>query len=294
MSSYRVLALTCLLAACGSPSQGTSATQDAVVQDTLTDVKAGFDTLPSDATATGDTSGELPDGFVKGDFVWLTFAIDDSANQTFTDGDMQWTGSFAFDEATNSITYATSWLPTDGPFVALYDDGPQSAGGHEKEGATKGDHIFSNQVKFVATKDTLFEYGTLNEFNNWMWVGPNGTFTILQGQGGVFDVPGMSLKKFGSIDAKITIDTKALNPAYKSWNTNDFKFFVKGTLNEWTPVQLLDDGQKGDAAAGDGILTFVLKQNLGKHDGPLTPGDEVQFTFVTTHFSSFILGNQSQ
>ena len=280
MSLKRVLALSVLLAACGSPAQGGNASPDVVAPDSHVDVSAAFDGLAGDATGTADTSNI--DGFVKGDFVWLTFAIDDSANQTFTDGDMQWTGSFAWDEASNSVTYATSWLPTDGPFVALYDDGPQSTGGHEKEGAQKADHIFSNQVKFVATKDTLFEYGALNEFNNWMWVGPNGTFTILQGQGGVYDVPGMSLKKFGAIDAKLTLDTKALNKAYATWNVNDFKFFVKGTLNEWTPVQLLDDGQKGDAAAGDGILTFVLKQNLGKHDGLLGAGDEVQFTFVTT------------
>ncbi len=269
-----------LLAACGSPAQGGNAVLDAAGgSDIHGDVTALFDGLASDGTATSDTVDG--DAIVKGDFVWLTFAVDDSANQTFTDGDMQWTGSFVFDEATNSITYATSWLPTDGPFVALYDDGAQP-GGHEQAGATAGDHIFSNQVKFVATKDTLFEYGALNEFNNWMWVGANGTFTIQQGQGGTFAVPGMKLPKFGTFDAKITLDTKALNKAYASWNTNDFKFFVKGTLNQWTPVQLLDDGLKGDAVAGDGILTFVLKQNLGKHDGPLNAGDEVQFTFVTT------------
>ena len=278
-----LLALYCLLFGCGTPSQNANSVTDVGgLSDTASDVTAAFDGLASDTTTTADAVSDGSDALVKGPFVWLTFAIDDSANQTFTDGDMQWTGSFAWDQKTNSITYATSWLPTDGPFVALYDDGPQSAGGNEKEGAVKGDHIFSNQVKFVATKDTVFEYGALNEFNNWMWVGANGTFTIFQGQGGVFDVPGMKLKKFGTVDAKITLDTKALNKSFASWNTNDYKFFVKGTLNQWTPVQLLDDGLKGDAAAGDGVLTFVLKQNLGKHDGPLTPGDEVQFTFVTT------------
>ncbi len=285
MGCTRFLALGLLLAACGSPSQGTSTSPDvSTVSDTASDVTAAFDGLPGDTSATSDTvSGDgTGDAIVMGDFVWLTFAIDDSANPTFTDGDMQWTGSFTYDDATKTLSYATSWLPTDGPFVPLYDDGPQGAGGHEKEGAVKGDHIFTAQAKFVATKDTTFEYGALNEFNNWMWVGPNGLFTIIQGQGGVYEVPGMKLKKFGAVDAKITLDTKALAKAYASWNTTDFKFYVKGTLNQWTPVQLLDDGQKGDAAADDGILTFVLKQNLGKHDGPLNPGDEVQFTFVTT------------
>ena len=274
------------LGACGTPAQGVATgTQDsgALTDSAGSEVVASFDASGggTDGSASADDTGGVVDGFIKGDFVWLTFSVDDSANQTFSDGDILWTGSFSWDEATNTITYATSWLPTDGPFVALYDDGPQPTG-HEKAGATAGDHVFTNQVKFVATKDTQFEYGALNEFNNWMWVGANGLFTILQGQGGVVDVPGMKLKKFGAVDAKVTIDLKALNAAYASWNANDYKFFVKGTLNQWTPVQLLDDGQKGDAAAGDGVLTFVLKQNLGKHDGPLNPGDEVQFTFVAT------------
>ena len=272
--------------ACSPPAQGGATKPDVTgAADAGPDVAPLFDAaaaetaLAEDVTTTADADGA--EAFVKGDFVWLTFAVDDSANQTFADGDIQWTGSFAWDEKTNSVVYATSWLPTDGPFVALYDDGPQPSG-HEREGAAAGDHIFSNQVKFVADKDTTFEYGALNEFNNWMWVGANGTFTILAGQGGTFTVPGMKLKKFGAINAMIRIDTKALHKAYAGWNTADYKFFVKGTLNQWTPVQLLDDGQKGDEAAGDGILTFVLKNNLGKHDGPLSPGDEVQFTFVTT------------
>lgn len=271
---------------CGSPVQGGVGTLDQVSAQTdgqLFDFAGGVDTVASggDVSSTVGDAATVPDGFVKGDFVWLTFSVDDSANQTFGDGDIQWTGSFAWTEATNTIVPATSWLPTDGPFVPLYDDGPQPTG-HEKAGAVAGDHILTNQVKFVADKDTTFEYGALNEFNNWMWVGANGQFTILQGQGGVFDVPGMALKKFGAVDAKITLNTKALNTAYASWNTTDYKFFVKGTLNQWTPVQLLDDGNKGDSAAGDGVLTFVLGQNLGKHDGLLSPGDEVQFTFVTT------------
>lgn len=273
--------LLLLLAACGTPVQGSAGPVDATTAtgdandsaDLAEDVSAA-----ADASATTDTAA---DGVVKGDFVWLTFALDDSANQTFGDGDIQWTGSFAWDETTNSVTYATSWLPTDGPFVPLYDDGPQPQG-HEKATGVKGDHIFSNQVKFVAQKDTLFEYGALNEFSNWMWVGPNGTFTIQAGQGGTFDVPGMKLQKFGKIDAKITLDTKALNKAFATWNPKDFKIFLKGTLNEWTPVQLLDDGQKGDDKADDGVLTYVLQQNLGKHDGLLNENEEVQFTFVAT------------
>ena len=217
-----------------------------------------------------------------GSFVWLTFDVDDSANQTFGDGDIRWTGSFTWDSTTNAVTYATSWLPTDGPFPPLYDDGPLSKGGHEREGATAGDHIFSTAVKFATDADTTFEYGALNELDHWMWVGPNGKLTVQKGATGTIAVPGMALKKFGPVDLKLVLDTKALAAAFSKWSIANNKFFVKGSMNQWTPVQLLDDGKKGDDAAGDGKLTFVLKQNLGKHDGGVSVGDEVQFIFVAT------------
>ena len=85
----------------------------------------------------GATSEALDENTVK-----LVFAVDDSANQTYTDGQMRWTGSFAWDETSNFIAFASSWLPTDGPYPALYDDGPISEGGHEAEGAVAGDTDF--------------------------------------------------------------------------------------------------------------------------------------------------------
>lgn len=262
---FAALAVTCLaFSACGTPEQDP---QDAASND-ATDV--------SDAT---DTTGET---VLPGDGVWLAFQVDDSANQTFGDGDMKWTGSFAWDETTNEIVPADSWLPSDGPYPLLYDDGPLSAGGHEKEGAVKGDHIFSTQVKFKAATDTTFEYGVLNEFDNWMWVGPNGKLVVPAGATGVIDAPGQTLKKFGTIDMKVTLDTQTLHPNFALWKPATHKFYLKGSMNQWTPVQLLDDGQKGDAVADDGIYTYVHLLNLGKHDGGLPAGDEVQFMFVAT------------
>ncbi len=115
-----------------------------------------------------------------------------------------------------------------------------------------------------------------------MWVGANGLIKIAKGTSGTLKVPGMTLKQFGTIDIKLTLDRKQLNTAFASWAGDGFNFFAKGTMNQWTPVQLLDNGQNGDEAAGDGILTYVQSVAKGKHDGLLNAGDEVQFIFVAT------------
>lgn len=293
--------LLALLAACASPAQGGNSSandseqgvdaegDDATGTDILSVPDSHADTsaadgAKADAPETADTAATdaTPAADATGSSVVLTFAIDDSANKTFADGDMRWTGSFSWDSASNSIAYASSWLPTDGPYPPLYDDGPLAKGGHEQEGAKAGDHIFSTAVKFHTDADTTFEYGALNELDHWMWLGPNGKVTVPKGANGAITVPGMTLKKFGTVDVKLQLDTKALAPTFSKWSIANNKFFAKGSMNQWTPVQLLDDGKKGDEAAGDGKLTFVLKQNLGKHDGGVSLGDEVQFIFVAT------------
>ncbi|MBI5607347.1 MAG: IPT/TIG domain-containing protein [Deltaproteobacteria bacterium] len=253
---------------------------------TLGDTTGGSDIqLFGDATKTDAVTGDggKTDGTSTGGaVVTLTFDVDDSANQTFGDGEIVWTGSFAWDDKTNTIVYATSWLPTDGPYPPLYDDGPISAGGHEREGAVKGDHIFTTQVKFATSADVTLEYGALNELGNWMWVGPNGKLALKKGQSGVVAVPGMKLPKHGSLDMKVTLDTAKLNACCTTWSGKDYALYLKGTMNMWTPIQLLDDGQKGDEKAADGIVTYVHKLNLGTHDGGLNAGEEVQFIFVAT------------
>lgn len=294
MRKLLLASLLLLTAACASPTQGGTASapdvagEDDAIDDVslVADTKILFDTqADTSATDAPKTDVQAKDGAADagaGSFVWLTFEVDDSANKTFGDGDMRWTGSFTWDSASNTIAYATSWMPTDGPFPPLYDDGPLSKGGHEHEGATAADHIFSTAVKFATTADTTIEYGALNELDHWMWLGPNGKLVIKKGATGIVAVPGMALKKFGTADVKLVLDTKALAAAFAKWSTTNNKFFAKGSMNQWTPVQLLDDGKKGDEAAGDGKLTFVLKQNLGIHDGPVSVGDEVQFIFVAT------------
>ena len=268
------MATLLVASACSDPAQ---------VADEVDTSESGQDISPLFDGATADVDATSSDGTVAGDgFVWLTFEVDDSENKTFDDGDIKWTGSFSWDAETNEIVPATSWLPTDGPYPALYDDGPLSTGGHEHEGATAGDHIFSTAVKFKSTEATIFEYGALNEFDNWMWVGPNGKLEVPAGTSGTLAAAGLQLPKHGTIDVKLVLDTAALDPAFAKWTIATHKFYVKGTLNMWTPVQLLDDGTKGDAAADDGILTYVQSENLGKHDGLVRPGDVVQFIYVTT------------
>ena len=230
----------------------------------------------------GGDNGALDGGGGGDGILWLTIAVDDTANETFANEEIKWTGSFSWDDKTNTIVYADSWLPTDGPYPYLWDDGPLSSGGHEQEGATKGDHIFSTAVKFVAAEDTTLQYGLLNEFDNWMWVGPNGSLEIKKGASGVLSAKGMTIAKHGDVDMKVTLDTSKLEAKFKTWADASHKFFIKGTMNMWTPRQLLDDGGKGDTAAGDGIYTYVQSQSLGSHDGLLNAGDEVQFVWVAT------------
>ena len=251
------------------------------------------DDVGSDAG--GDTAIEFPDVATQeltGDERWvqpagtarITFFVDDRANQTFADGDMTWTGSWAWNAEDNTMVFSAAWLPTDGPYPLLYDDGPVRDGGHEMEGAEAGDHIFSTEVYFKAEEATEFSYGVLNELGFWMWEGPNGFLEIPAGSVETYVSPGLTLKPFGDIDLKLTVDIGKVNPGFsfiEEWD--EVNVFVKGSMNMWTPLQILDAGpdiNKGDDAAGDGIYTFVQGKNLGKHTGLLLDGQHAQFTFV--------------
>ncbi len=99
-------------------------------RDPITDTNPGDDTIEAgdgihfgdaeDDSGGGDLTQEdtpwVPEGYAR-----ITFFVDDRANETFQDGDIKWTGSFALNAEDNSIEFATSWLPTDGPFPLLYD-----------------------------------------------------------------------------------------------------------------------------------------------------------------------------
>ena len=218
----------------------------------------------------------------------IRFYVDDRATKTFKDGDMVWTGSWKWDEKDNTVVFNAAWGPTDGPYPLLYDDGPISLGGHEMEGAEAGDSVFSAEVWVKAEKEETFQYGVLNELGFWMWEGPNGEVTVPAGSTEIFNVQGLELKPFGDIDVKITIDLSQLHPEFEFVNEYDSpNVYLKGSMNMWTPVQILDNGpsqepalDKGDDVAGDGTYTFVHGKNLGKHTGLLYDGQHGQFTLM--------------
>ncbi len=214
----------------------------------------------------------------------ITFYVDDRANKTFQDGEMKWTGSFTWDDKTNTILYADSWLPTDGPYPLLYDDGPISEGGHEMEGATAGDSIFSAEVWLVPVEDKTFNYGVLNELDFWMWEGANGEFTTKKGNTDLIEAKPLVLAPFGNIDFKVTVDVNNLNPAFDYVTEfSAVNVYLKGSVNMWTPLQILDagpDANKGDDVAEDGIYTYVQGLNLGKHTGRLAEGQKAQFNIM--------------
>lgn len=259
---------TCLLGACGedtssSGEPGPSPSADAV----------GSDALLEDG---GTPAAGCADGSVG-----LRFMVDDTANKTYGPGELIWTGSFAWDEASNTLAYATSWLPEEGPYPPLFDDGPRSAGGHEPEGSVAGDHVWGIAVCYVAEQTRTLSYGLLNDELRWIWEGPNGTIEVAEEAEGTLDVPGMAIAAHGDRDFRLMLQLDELHSDYQgSITTVEYGIFVKGTMNSWTPVQLLDDGQGGDAVAGDGVLTYEHSRFLGPHDGLLRPGQEAQFVFV--------------
>jgi hypothetical protein len=84
----------------------------------------------------GDGDGGGGDGnatFVKPDgYASVTFFVDDTANQTYQSGQIEWKGSMVYDPQTNIILHDPTWAAEEGPYPVLYDDGPIADGGHER------------------------------------------------------------------------------------------------------------------------------------------------------------------
>jgi hypothetical protein len=219
----------------------------------------------------------------------VNFTVDDTANQVFGPGELEWKGAMKIDETTRIITPDSAW---GGPFPKLYDDGPWTTGGREPKGSVAGDHKMGVTV-FVAppaTGSATYEYGLQDATTQgWLWRGANGTFVVASGATAEVTAAGLTLIPFGTTDLKVVIDTNALlartlaDGGVGTWDTS--KVRIKGSGWSWALAELLDDGTKGDATAADGKFTFEMSQYVGTghqfpHYGLGASGDQLQFVFV--------------
>jgi hypothetical protein len=198
--------LASLVVACGedtasSSSPGPSSATDATTSDNLSD---------------GAVAQQCEDGSVE-----LRFVVDDTANKSYGAGEMIWTGSFTWDEPSNTLAYATSWLPEEGPYPPLFDDGPRSTGGHEPEGSAAGDHVWGVSVCYVIEQTRTLSYGLLNDDLRWIWDGPNGSLEVTQDAQGVIEVPGMTLAAHGDRDFRLMLQLDDLHSDYQGSITTD-------------------------------------------------------------------------
>ncbi|MFC1654821.1 IPT/TIG domain-containing protein, partial [Myxococcota bacterium] len=218
-----------------------------------------------------------PEGYAS-----VTFFVDDTANRTYQSGQIQWKGSLIYDPLTNIILHDPTWAAEEGPYPVLYDDGPIADGGHERPGATADDYIFSVEVYVKADDafETKFQYGVINEWGNWIWEGENGEFVLPAGSTDLIEAEGYYIHAFGTYDLIVTLDIAELNPDFLPFDPAADKVYLKGSMNSWDPRQLLDNGEKGDQAAADGVYTYHHAENLGDHDGMLFAGQHVQFVFM--------------
>ena len=215
--------------------------------------------------------------------VEVNFSVDDSANMVYQAGDLMWKGSFAYDSATRILTLDPAWIS---PNIPLYDDGPYTAGGHEPEGATAGDHIWSISVLVAPATSTLnFEYGVIDHSmaDAWIWEGSNGVFSVAPGDTMTITATGQTFPLFGTTDMRLEIDTNALSPDFSLWTSAD-TLEIKGSNWNWGLIALVDDGTMGDLQTGDGIYTFELSQYVGAGNaypnlGLLNSGDIPEFIY---------------
>ena len=234
----------------------------------------------------------------------VNFKVDDSTNRQYTEGQLDWKGSFGgvtsavtFDAGTRVISNDQSWAGGNGPYPQLYDDGPWNKGGHEPADAVAGDHIFGVTVfaKPPTTGTDSYGFGLQDAYyranwttiagagetpDGWMWVGDNGSFSIAAGATGAVNAGTTTLRTGGTTDLQFTIDTGNLGAG--TWDTS--KVQIKSAAWYWGTVTLHDDGSSfGDAAAGDGIYTFTLSSVLPSpfvHTAFAKSTDKIEFIFL--------------
>lgn len=267
-------------------SDGVSDSTDGAIDssDGSVNVSDGADTTDA-GDGTENTDGtDATSG--PGGYLTLTFAVDDSANKTYDQEDgLAWKGSFSYDTDDNVIAPDGAWS---GPFIALWDDGPISAGGHEAEGQSAGDHIWSVAVQMESPgTDVIFEYGAIRNSidgsdGEWIWQGENGIFTIPAGSTGEVVVEGLTIDALGWIDIRFSIDTSNINTDFM---VDPPQFVeVKSSAWGWSEQTMTDDGTMDDVA-GDGIYSLVLGMVTGEgtalaNNGLVNPGDTPEFVFV--------------
>ncbi len=171
VSVLAVLALS--LAGCGDPEQvietdGVASSDAAASADGVDGADPGAKSAGDEGSTDAPGTDEGPP-IPVGDARWarplgavaVRMCVDDSANETYEDGQILWTGSWSWSQDTNLIDFSTSWRPEEGPYPPLYDDGPYTAGGHESADAVAGDSVFCAEIWVMpdAADDLLFEYG---------------------------------------------------------------------------------------------------------------------------------------
>lgn len=227
---------------------------------------------------------QTPTGFQQpANTVAINFTLDATDRKDFyADKGLEWKGSFVYDEATRMITGPDGTWP--GPYVPLYDDGPWDKGGHEPKGAVANDEKFGATVFFASpAAETKFEYGAQipkgpncgSDGGCWIWKGSNGTLTIPAGAKTDITAEGMKLDPEGSVDMRLTLDTKNLGSGHVLDNGETVT--VKGTMSSWDNDQAFDDGTHGDVTANDGVFTYTLSQNTAVRRLKLAPGTAVEF-----------------
>jgi hypothetical protein len=265
------LGLTLAAACAVEPGAGTVAAQE-----------------PSAGTATAkEALRERSDPFVQpAGTVAVNFRVDDRANRVYRQGDLLWKGSFLLNPATRILSSDTSWsgaAPGEPPrsgWPVLYDDGPWTRGGHEPEGARRGDHVWGVTV-FVAVPAESpldFQYGLTDESyeaalgNGWVWrKGPNGSFSVWPGQTGSIDAEGMAFPRFGHADLRIELDTRVLSQPWQGWDTSSAS--VKSGHWGWGlfPMEPIDAGRYALE------LGRLLRTGLLPHSGLLWPNEQPEF-----------------
>ncbi|HPF69552.1 MAG TPA: hypothetical protein PLQ13_02680 [Candidatus Krumholzibacteria bacterium] len=208
--------------------------------------------------------------------VQMTFVIDDTANQSYTEADgLAWKGSFSYDAARRVLTQDGAWS---GPFVPLYDDGPWGAGGHEGDGAIGGDHKWSATVWIDNSTTREFEYGairgsTAGSDGAWIWSGANGTFAVTAGATGEYYPTGLTIPAWGTIDLLILIDLSSDGGNLPDpWAGTDWtgSAGIRGGFTGWQSVAL-----RAFPEIGVDYYGFLLSEHIGPHDGLLHRGDDL-------------------